>query len=94
MMAAATMMIKEKPSLKLRHEIKYTIDPLNDWIVSHRLRKLFKHDNPPTNENQFDVEKSLNENWDKIDEFAGEQKNVKIENMQKEIELAIYQKEE
>ena len=44
MMAAATMMIKEKPSLKLRHEIKYTIDPLNDWIVSHRLRKLFKHD--------------------------------------------------
>lgn len=44
MTAAATMMIKEKPSLKLRHEIKYTIDPLNDWIVSHRLRKLFKHD--------------------------------------------------
>ena len=37
---------------------------------------LFKHDNPPTNENQFDVGKSLNENWDKIDEFAGEQKDV------------------
>lgn len=37
---------------------------------------LFKHDNPPTNENQFDVEKSLNENWDKIDEFAGEQKDI------------------
>lgn len=37
---------------------------------------LFKHDNPPTNENQFDVGKSLNENWDKIDEFAGEQKDI------------------
>lgn len=37
---------------------------------------LFKHDNPPTNKNQFDVEKSLNENWDKIDEFAGKQKIV------------------
>lgn len=33
--------------------------------------KLFKHDNPETNENQFDVEKALNENWDKIDGEAG-----------------------
>jgi hypothetical protein len=34
--------------------------------------KLFKHDNPTTNTNQFDVEKALNENWDKIDKNAGE----------------------
>ena len=33
--------------------------------------KLFKHDNPSTNTNQFDVEKSLNENWDKIDTAIG-----------------------
>ena len=49
---------------------------------------LFKHDNPPTNENQFDVEKSLNENWDKIDEFAGEQKDVnsKVTTQEQQIE--------
>ena len=34
--------------------------------------KLFKHDNPTTNTDQFDVEKALNENWDKLDENAGE----------------------
>ena len=33
--------------------------------------KLFKHDNPSTNENQFNVESALNENWDKIDEAYG-----------------------
>ena len=33
--------------------------------------KLFKHDNPSTNTNQFDVEKSLNQNWDKIDTEIG-----------------------
>lgn len=33
--------------------------------------KLFKHDNPATNENQFDVTKALNNNWDKLDKFAG-----------------------
>ena len=42
--------------------------------------KLFKHDNPETNKNLFDVTKSLNENWDKIDEYvygqeAGRQAN-------------------
>ena len=36
--------------------------------------KLFKHDNPSTNNNQFNVENALNKNWDKIDEFAGETK--------------------
>lgn len=33
--------------------------------------KLFKNDNPATNTNQFNVEKSLNQNWDKIDEAIG-----------------------
>ena len=32
--------------------------------------KLFKHDNPSTNTNQFDVDKALNDNWDKVDDFA------------------------
>lgn len=36
--------------------------------------KLFKHDNPSTNTDQFDVEKALNKNWDKIDEAVGENK--------------------
>lgn len=38
--------------------------------------KLFKHDNPPTNEDEFDVEEALNKNWDKIDKFAGEVKEA------------------
>lgn len=33
--------------------------------------KLFKHDNPATNENEFNVEVALNQNWDKIDEAVG-----------------------
>ncbi len=35
--------------------------------------KLFKHDNPETNTELFDVTKSLNENWDKIDKYVYEQ---------------------
>ena len=35
--------------------------------------KLFKHDEPlETNQNPFDVDKALNNNWDKIDDFVGE----------------------
>ena len=41
--------------------------------------KLFKHDSPETNENQFDIETSLNENWDKIDEHFGENRKRIIE---------------
>ena len=37
--------------------------------------KLFKHDNPSTNENQFDIETALNDNWDIIDDFAGDVKD-------------------
>ncbi len=29
--------------------------------------KLFKNENVTTNTNPFDIEKSLNENWDKLD---------------------------
>ena len=32
---------------------------------------LFKHDNPEQNTNAFDIEKALNENWDKIDDKSG-----------------------
>lgn len=32
--------------------------------------KLKKHDNPETNEEQFDIENYLNSNWDKLEEFA------------------------
>lgn len=46
--------------------------------------KLFKHDNPATNENQFDVTKALNNNWDKIDTFAGTT-NTKITENQNNI---------
>jgi len=33
---------------------------------------LFKHDNPATNTNAFDVKTALNDNWDKIDEEVGD----------------------
>lgn len=46
--------------------------------------KLFKHDNPATNENQFDVTKALNNNWDKLDKFAGTT-NTKITENQNNI---------
>ena len=34
--------------------------------------KLFKHDNPTTNTNKFDVDKALNQNWDKLDDKIGD----------------------
>ena len=45
--------------------------------------KLFKHDNPETNENQFNIETALNENWDKIDEEA-EKVNNKLSKLENE----------
>lgn len=48
---------------------------------------LFKHDNPATNTNAFDVKSALNDNWDKIDENAGDvsqtlqQQNLRISNI-------------
>ena len=47
--------------------------------------KLFKHDEPlETNQNPFDVEKALNNNWDKIDDFVGEIDN-KIDTLEEDI---------
>lgn len=43
-MAAATMMIKEKRPSKLRHELKHSINPQDDLLLTSRLRKLFRHD--------------------------------------------------
>ncbi len=43
-METATMAIKEKQALKLRHEWKININPQDDLILSSRLRKLFRHD--------------------------------------------------
>ena len=54
--------------------------------------KLFKHDEPlETNENQFDIKKSLHDNWDKLDEFAGKvnTKTAEIENKQKQHDTDI-----
>lgn len=47
--------------------------------------RLFKHNNPSTNTNQFDVDTALNQNWDKIDGFA-EKVNDKVIEMEDEIE--------
>lgn len=43
-MATAAMMIKEKPPLRLRHELKYAINAAEDMLVAARLRRLFPHD--------------------------------------------------
>lgn len=41
--------------------------------------KLFKHEEPlETNNNKFDIDKALNKNWDKVDDYAGEA-NSKID---------------
>ena len=45
-----------------------------------------------TQAKNFEIEAEQNIKWTIDGEFAGEEKNVKIENMQKKIELAIYQK--
>ena len=43
--------------------------------------KLFKHDNPSTNTNPFDVEQALNDNWNKIDTAVGDlQDDIKENN--------------
>lgn len=45
--------------------------------------KLLKHDNPETNEEQFDIGNYLNGNWDKIDENV-EEVNTEISNIKTE----------
>ena len=43
-MVIADMTIKEKAPLKLRHELKHSINAIDDLEISCWLRKLFKHD--------------------------------------------------
>lgn len=38
------MTIKNRPAIKLRHELKHSINSGEDYILSARLRKLFPHD--------------------------------------------------
>ena len=46
--------------------------------------KLYKHDEPlENNTNKFDIDKSLNQNWDKIDNSIGDI-NLKIEQLEEE----------
>lgn len=40
----AITMIRKKPKLKLRHELKHCINASDDLILSSRLRKIFIHD--------------------------------------------------
>ncbi len=47
--------------------------------------KLFKHDNPATNENLFDITKSLNENWDRIDDYIYKEETKRMENEKERI---------
>ena len=47
--------------------------------------KLFKHDNPSTNDAEFDIDNALNDNWDKIDEIFGNANDVIVE-MQTDVE--------
>jgi hypothetical protein len=47
--------------------------------------KLFKHEGPlETNNNKFDIDKALNQNWDKVDEYV-EKVNTEISNIQEKI---------
>ena len=47
--------------------------------------KLFKHEEPlETNNNKFDIDKALNQNWDKVDEYV-EKVNTEISNIQEKI---------
>lgn len=49
--------------------------------------KLFKHEEPlGTNNNKFDIDKALNKNWDKVDDYAGEA-NSKIDLITEIIDL-------
>ncbi len=51
--------------------------------------KLFKHDNVTTNTNQFDIDKALNQNLDKLDEAIGQDRADILrnaENIKKNVE--------
>lgn len=40
----ATMMINDNDSLKFRHEVKFRINRTDDYLLSDKLNKIFKHD--------------------------------------------------
>ena len=42
--AIVIMTVKDRPAIKLRHELKHSINSGEDYILSARLRKLFPHD--------------------------------------------------
>ena len=44
MMTMTMMMIREKTPLRLRHELKYSINALDDLVLAARLGKLFSRD--------------------------------------------------
>lgn len=44
MTKSQSVILKEKKPLKFRHELKYTINEIDDQEISNRLIKLFKHD--------------------------------------------------
>jgi len=58
--------------------------------------KLFKHDNPSINTNTFNVDKALNENWEKIDDACGvlEAKALELDQYIKDCDKAITTLEE
>lgn len=48
--------------------------------------KLFKHEEPlGTNNNKFDIDKALNQNWDKVDEYV-EKVNTEITNLKNKVQ--------
>ena len=48
--------------------------------------QLFKHDEPlETNENDFDIDEALNDNWDILDTFAG-QVNTRLETLEDDLD--------
>ena len=58
--------------------------------------KLKKHDNPSTNEEQFNINNYLNSNWDKIDENVGETNNqiLQLETEKAELEKELKEMQE
>ena len=48
--------------------------------------QLFKHDEPlETNENDFDIDEALNDNWDILDTFAG-QVDTRLETLEDDLD--------
>ena len=70
-----------------------------------KIESLNKHENPATNENKFNIEKYLNENWDRIkeivdnnaDELIIAQKNIQTlqqDNIQNKTDISTIKEEQ